>query len=283
MGRGDKLLLGAVAVGVAAAIADAVWVERYFVKVRRHAIGDLKEGKKKVSLLLLTDLHFRATTQRLQNLAYTVNSIQPDLILIAGDILDEHTQEITPLKDFFQLIDKRIPKVAILGNHDHKSIVDLGDYYDAFSEINCHLLVNKTKEFDVRGNTITVTGLDDFIESRGDIVKATEGVGRKKHHFLLLHSPLQQEGVIEQLKKINEGRDERERLNISYIFAGHNHGGQIRLPGLVPYLPKRSGNYVNGWYNNEKPYLYVSKGYGTSLLPARFFARSEITVFDYYI
>jgi predicted MPP superfamily phosphohydrolase len=283
MRTGDKILLGAVAVGVTAAIADAFWVERYFVKVKRHAIGHLKEGKEKVSLLLLTDLHFRATTQRLQNLVYTINSIQPDIILIAGDILDEHTQEITPLNDFLQLIDKNIPKVAILGNHDHKSDVGIEDFNEAFSEYNCHLLINKTQEFDIRGNIITVTGLDDFIESRGDIVKATEGVGRKEHHFLLLHSPLQQEGVLEQLRMINKARAEGERLNISYIFAGHTHGGQIRLPGIVPYLPKGTGNYVNGWYNKEKPYLYVSKGYGTSLLPARFYARAEITVFDYYV
>jgi predicted MPP superfamily phosphohydrolase len=46
-------------------------------------------------------------------------------------------------------------------------------------------------------------------------------------------------------------------------------------------LPKKSGNYINGWYNKEEPYLYVSNGFGTSEVPFRFGARPEITMFYY--
>ncbi len=83
---------------------------------------------------------------------------------------------------------------------------------------------------------------------------------------------------------INASLPKDEQLNISYIFAGHNHGGQVTLFGLyAPVLPKKSGDYLKGWYNQEKPYLYLSKGFGTSTLPFRFGARAEITLFYYYI
>lgn len=79
---------------------------------------------------------------------------------------------------------------------------------------------------------------------------------------------------------MNQLRNDEEKLNLQYIFAGHNHGGQVRIFGFAPVMPEKSGHYVNGWYNAKSPYLYVSKGFGTSTLPFRFGARAELTVFD---
>ncbi|GAB3179827.1 hypothetical protein [Telluribacter humicola] len=43
-----------------------------------------------------------------------------------------------------------------------------------------------------------------------------------------------------------------------------------------------AGNYVKGWYNQQKPYLYVSKGFGTSTVLLRLGARAEIAMFEYF-
>jgi hypothetical protein len=72
-----------------------------------------------------------------------------------------------------------------------------------------------------------------------------------------------------------------DQLNMQYIFAGHNHVGQVRFSSFVSVLPEHSGNYVNGWFNRDKPKLYESKGFGTSGLPFRFDARSEVILFYY--
>lgn len=70
---------------------------------------------------------------------------------------------------------------------------------------------------------------------------------------MLLPSSLQQEAAIRQIKRHNDGREKPNQLRVNYVFAGHNHGGQVRLPGYVPYLPNKSGRYVNGWYNQGPP------------------------------
>src|SRR3989442_1549907 len=63
------------------------------------------------------------------------------------------------------------------------------------------------------------------------------------------------------------------------ILAGHTHGGQIRLPFYTPYTPTGSGRFVAGWYRDTVAPLYVSRGIGTILIPARFCCPPELPVF----
>jgi len=63
------------------------------------------------------------------------------------------------------------------------------------------------------------------------------------------------------------------------IFAGHTHGGQIRLPFWTPYTPTGSGRFVAGWYRDTFAPLYVSRGIGTITLRARFCCPPELPLF----
>jgi uncharacterized protein len=278
-----KWWIGALALTGAAVLVKALFLEQYFFNVTRHTIGNVKTGSKSIRLLLLTDLHLNYLLQRHHRLAAKVNQLRPDLIMIAGDALDEHAASIKSLKAFLELLDPDIPKVAVMGNHDHKSGASLKQYCKAYILNNCHLLVNETISFVIKDTRLSVTGLDDFIESHSDVNKAFENTRYEANHLLLIHSPLQQEETMRQVAQLNQSRVDGQKIDISYIFAGHNHGGQVRLPGYVPKLPEKSGDYVNGWYNDKKPYLYISRGYGTSALPVRFGARAEVTLFEYLV
>ncbi len=275
--------MGALALAGGAALVNALYLEQYFFQVKRFKIGNLKNGSKSIRLLLLTDLHINYLLKRHHRLAQKVNQLQPDLIMITGDALDEHTESIRGLQSFLELLDHSIPKAAVMGNHDHKSGASLQDFCQTYKMHNCHLLLNETIIFNIQGTRLAITGLDDFIESQSDVAKAFAHNGYEEHHLLLVHSPLQQEQALPRIEALNQHRPAQQKVNISYIFAGHNHGGQVRLPGYVPILPKKSGEYINGWYNDKKPFLYISKGYGTSALPVRFGARAEVTVFDYIV
>jgi predicted MPP superfamily phosphohydrolase len=66
----------------------------------------------------------------------------------------------------------------------------------------------------------------------------------------------------------------------SLCLAGHTHGGQIRAGSLAPFVPPGSGRFVAGWYETEMGPLYVSRGTGTSIVPARFCCRPELPVFE---
>lgn len=59
-------------------------------------------------------------------------------------------------------------------------------------------------------------------------------------------------------------------------LSGHTHGGQITLLGWAPWTPPGSGSFVAGEYTTRFGRLYVTRGVGTSLIPLRFGARSEV-------
>ena len=78
---------------------------------------------------------------------------------------------------------------------------------------------------------------------------------------------------------------------VHFAFAGHTHGGQVRVPLLPPlWMPNGSGRFVAGWYEaqpgaassapTQQPAarLYVSRGVGTSILPLRFNCRPEVAL-----
>lgn len=273
-----KKLLTATIATSAIGFLYALFFEKYFFEVKMWRIGKMGSDQH-IRLLFLTDLHFKKFLDpSYKKLARTINAINSDLILIAGDLIDEDGF-YAPAKEFFSLVNYSIPKVAILGNHDHKNRVKMKSYRVLFEQNNCRLLMNESLPFDAAGTRLMVTGVDDFINGHACFAKAVANVGKDTNHVLLIHSPLQQETILREIVEINNRRSDENKLNIQYIFAGHNHGGQVCLFGFALKMPDFAGNYLKGWYNNRPPYLYLSKGFGTSTLPFRFGARSEITLF----
>lgn len=284
MRKKELMWMGAALAAVGAGILiDALILEKYFFDVRTFCIGKKKNSGKSIKLALITDLHFKERLlPHYKRLARKLNKLQPDLLLITGDTIDS-TGKLEPAVNFFKLLNQQMRKVAITGNNDYKASVSIPELKKALEAYGCDFLINQSKAYNIDGARIMVTGLDDMIEGESSFRDAVEEVGREENHILLLHSPLQQEKIKAEISSINKQRDNGDKLNIRYIFAGHTHGGQVRLPGYVPVLPGQSGDYVNGWYNSSEPYLYVSKGFGTSTVPFRFFSRAEVTVFHYHI
>ncbi len=142
-------------------------------------------------MLHLTDIHLQYWIgYRHQKLIRTIRRLQPDIILITGDMVDQFGNPKL-LDKFLPLLPADSPKVAILGNHDHKADHYIQNWRGRYQSGNVDLLVNESKVYWVRGIRLMVTGLDDFIESQSDAEKALADVGREEHHFLLIHSPTQ--------------------------------------------------------------------------------------------
>jgi uncharacterized protein len=154
------------------------------------------------------------------------------LVLFTGDAID-NAENISLLNQFLQLIDRDIPKTAILGNWEYWGRVNLSELDKTYKANNGTLLVNQSVQYALQGKTVSITGVDELLPPA---------------------------------------------INVDFVLSGHTHGGQINIFGFRPFLPNGSGKYVKGWYNNN-PKMYVSKGIGTSVLPARLGARAEMAIF----
>jgi predicted MPP superfamily phosphohydrolase len=111
-------------------------------------------------------------------------------------------------------------------------------------------------------------GLDDPVEGAPDLETARRNVIPGSTEIWLVHAP----GYLEQPPA---GTSARPAL----LLAGHTHGGQIRIPLLPPVKPTGAGRFLEGWYHDTYSPLYVSRGVGTTGIPARFLCPAELPIF----
>ena len=72
-------------------------------------------------------------------------------------------------------------------------------------------------------------------------------------------------------------------LFLALTLAGHTHGGQICLPGRIPFVPHASrigDQYAHGMFEEGGKDLFVTRGVGESRLRMRLFCPPEIVIID---
>jgi len=130
-----------------------------------------------------------------------------------------------------------------------------------FTSCGVHYLRNESVEL-VPG--VWLVGLDDYSIGLPSFAAATARVPKGATKIVLCHAP---------------GFFEKSHGEFALAFAGHTHGGQVRIPGLDPlYLPTGCGRYFAGWFEQAGARMYVSRGIGMSGLRFRFLCRPELAI-----
>jgi len=157
---------------------------------------------------------------------------------------------------------------ATLGNWEHDAGIDRFTGERVYDRAGVELLYNSTGRVTVGGATLAVVGIDDPVLGEPDLPTALAGVRAGDVSTWVMHGP----GYVDTVPRQTAPKP-------AAILAGHTHGGQIRLPFYTPYTPVGSGRFVAGWYRDTVAPLYVSRGIGTVLVPARLFCPPELPVF----
>jgi predicted MPP superfamily phosphohydrolase len=246
---------------------NVLWFEELFFDTNEYLLGKATSDNYDLKVIQVSDLHIRHINKRLKRIAKFINSEQADLILFTGDSFD-HKDNMPVFEKFIQLLDINTRKFAILGNWEIISEANIKELQQIYHTYNSELLINQSIQLTIHDKRVSITGVDDFIDGNADIEIATQNYLASDYHIILSHKPGYNDQIYEKLK---------DKIPYDFILSGHTHGGQINLFGWTPALPKGSGKYVKGWFENEK--AYVSKGIGVSDLPFRFLSNAEIAVF----
>ncbi len=267
---------------VAAGI-DAIGIEPQRVTVTQHEVGS-GEGPT-LRIVQLSDLHLRAIGRHAERIAASVHALRPDLLVLTGDAVD-HVDYVPLLSTFLALLPDTTHRLAILGNWEHWARLDRQDLRRRYATHGWSLLENASTRVAHGGADLLITGLDDLIGGRPDLARAVANVAPSRNHLLLAHCPTQRDALVSSPSALTEGTtsaDESvtQRVVPQLMLSGHTHGGQVAMGRWAPLRPPGSGRYVAGWYRDAPTALYVSRGLGTSVIPARFGAPPEIAVFDW--
>jgi predicted MPP superfamily phosphohydrolase len=255
---------------LSALVLDAAWFEKFFIEMNYHQLKSSSSTPLGLKLIQISDLHLKSVNSQLKRMARRINTINPNLIMLTGDAV-EAKEKLPVLEEFLSLLNPDTKKVAILGNWEYWGAVNLADLKLLYKKHNCELLINQAKQYHFNEKSILITGIDDLLGGQANIREAIKEFKPSDCHLILNHCPAYAETISSQLTASHA---------CNAILSGHTHGGQINLFGYIPFLPSGSGRYVKGWYKTGNLDLYVSKGIGTSLLPVRFGARAEISVFE---
>ena len=196
-----------------------------------------------------------------------INTLQPDLVLIGGDLIDLSVEEgIQALAHLRNLTPPRGVYFAP-GNHDYKS--DIGELVRELDRLGVKSLLNERVRVMGRGegDWFYLAGVEDLGANRGhkqDIDRALAGRVNNRETILLAHRPSTAETAVRKYRDIN------------MILCGHTHGGESFPINVLVYLttPYFAGAYQ--CYDVTGCEVVVSVGAMYYNIPIRHIFKREI-------
>ena len=218
----------------------------------------------KFNLVQLTDVHVGRTIKRdfIERLVKTTNELNPDMVVITGDLVDLPISQIE--YDLYPLKNIDAPTYFIVGNHEY--FHGVGEAVEYLKELGIKPLLNEHVVIGEGEKQFNLVGLTDVIGTRTgflppDAKAAYLGTDQTKSCLVLAHQP----------RMIND----MDNYRCDLMLSGHTHGGQIFPFGL---LVMTAQPYLAGLYEHAKNrQIFVSRGTGYWGPPLRFLAPSEIS------
>ncbi|MGW6395724.1 metallophosphoesterase [Streptomyces sp. NPDC055103] len=215
-------------------------------------------------IAVVSDIHLgpilgRAHSRRIVD---TINSTQPDLIAIVGDLVDGTVENLGPAAEPLADLRARHGSFFVTGNHEYFSGADA--WVDHVRELGLRPLRNERVEI---AGGFDLAGVDDVAgESEGqgpDFGRAFGDRDRARAAVLLAHQPIVIHDAV--------------RHGVDLQLSGHTHGGQLWPGG---YLAELANPTVAGLEQYGDTQLYVSRGAGAWGPPVRVGAPSDITLVE---
>lgn len=222
--------------------------EKYLYDNIPHSFNGLK-------VLQISDLMYGSTINDsdLNKISNEIKMINPDIIFFTGDLIGNNYNLIK--KDNIEIFLTNLS--APYGKYAIKGELDNEDYEILLDKCGFEVLINNTKEiFNKTVDKIIIKGLDS---NNVENVDNTDS-----YTICLIHN-------FDYFEKFN--------TNCDVTFAGHNLGGEIRLPftnGILGDSKYKGNYYIFG--NNE---VFISSGLG-SKHKLRLFNHPEINVYRIY-
>jgi uncharacterized protein len=212
-----------------------------------------------LSILHLTDLHFTGTIDLpfFEAVFTRAAEFDYDIAVITGDILDS--------EELFDWLPKTLGRLNaplgnyfILGNHDWG--LDSDRIRRAISDLGWRNVAGTLQTLEIAGKRLAIGGSERPWMGRHP---SFEAVPDDIFRLLLSHTP--------------DNLSWARRQRVDLMLSGHNHGGQVVIPGIGPvYSPSVHGcRYSDGVFSSDPTVLFVGRGL-SGKHPLRIGAKPEV-------
>jgi predicted MPP superfamily phosphohydrolase len=260
-------------------------------QLRQESLPLLPSGAGQIRILHFSDLHL--TPSRTREIADIKSwaALKPDLVISTGDFLAHRDGVEVALNALNELLD--IPGLYVFGSNDYygprfKNPLSYLKSDDGERRVGEKLpieqfdselkrrgwinLNNSRSSIKINGITIDVRGTDDA-HLELDNYQRVAGKPSGDISIGVTHAPYKR--VLDAM-----GQD-----SLDLIFAGHTHGGQVRIPWFGGSRSLTTNCDLPNWRSRgiskipNQPLLNVSAGMGQSpFAPLRIFCPPEVTL-----
>ena len=214
------------------------------------------------NIVQISDVHLGTIIhkKRLIEIVDKANALDPDLVLITGDLVDESVDKLEDMVEPLSKIKSRLGVYAVTGNHEFYAGVDKAVRF--MEQAGVSVLRNRYVTID---STLNLVGLDYMTEEQQlgrknpPLEEIMKGIDKSLPTILMYHAPV-------RLKKA-------EAAGIDLQLSGHTHKGQLFPFNLITKLVY---TVDSGYARIGKMQLYVTTGVGTWGPPLRVGAPPEI-------
>lgn len=214
-------------------------------------------------IVQLSDIHLGTIHHKgyMQKIVKLTNELNPDLVVITGDLFDGAGQKLNHMAEPINYIEAPLGVYVITGNHE--TYISLEKSIKAVSETKARMLRDELVEI----NGVQIVGIDypKFGEEH-NIEGILNKIDKNKPSIVLYHEPKKR--IWQQVKEA--GGD--------LFLSGHTHVGQMwPFNGITKMM---YGDYHHGLNKVGDMYINTSSGVGTWGPAMRTGSHSEIIVLN---
>jgi predicted MPP superfamily phosphohydrolase len=226
------------------------------------------DGLQELKIAFASDIHLGTIIgpRRANTIVKKINGLNPDLILLGGDIVDEDLAPVirNNLGDSLKKLKAPLGVIGITGNHEF-----IGGAESAVKYLEEHGVTMIRDTVIKMDDKFYIIGREDRDKrnfagtNRKDIENLMQGLDQSLPIIMLDHQPFE--------------LDKKEKLGIDLTLSGHTHHGQM---WPLNYITKAIYEVSWGYKKKGDTHVYVSSGVGGWGPPVRIGNRPEIVLIN---
>lgn len=270
---------------LALASAAAIYIDNNTLEVTKYSVSSNKipPSFNGFKILQLSDLHSKSFGTDSFRLMDRINSQNPDIIVMTGDMVNTLDRNFDVFINLAQQVSKKYKVYYIVGNHEQNlKYYKLNSLEDKLKSFGIRVLDNEKVTLTMGSGSINLYGLRQNIRyytdvlngyskyvyyEEGQIETALGKLDNSSYNILLTHNPLY--------------FDTYSSWGADLTLSGHIHGGMVRIPfagGLFSPERKIFPKFDAGEYEIDGKELIVNRGLGNGYFGVRIFNPPEISV-----
>ncbi len=261
-----KQITGLIAVGIVFVVLVAARINAMHPRLHtlELTVPKVVDGPKTLNIAVASDIHLGAIIgrERLENIIRLINSVNPDVVILAGDMVDEDIGQLIRENQGEMLREIKAPLgvYGITGNHEYFAGVEKACEY-----LTAHGITMLRDSVARLNGSVYLVGREDRsaryrgTHGRKPLEELMTQVDKRLPVILLDHQPFDLE--------------QADTNGADIQISGHTHNGQL---WPLNYITERVYEVSKGYKKVGNTQVYVSTGAGTWGPPMRTGNRPEV-------